>query len=172
MPIIVLTAEQIALGMNAALEQAQAAALRNEVPVGATVLSYNQGVSDAGGFLDTELIAQSGNRVEELNDATAHAEVLVIRAAALRKNNWRLDDCALFVTLEPCTMCIGAIRNARIGALVFGASDARAGAAGSLYDISLDPRLGAVPRVISGVNAQECAQLLKDFFARVRSGAK
>ena len=166
MPSIVLTAEQISLGMNAALEQAQAAALRSEVPVGAAVLSYNKGVSDA------ELISQSGNRVEELNDATAHAEVLVIRAAAQRKNNWRLDDCALFVTLEPCTMCIGAIRNARVGALVFGASDARAGAAGSLYDISLDTRLGSVPRVISGVNAEECAQLLKDFFARVRSGAK
>jgi len=157
-----LSLTQIDLGMRAALKEAALASARGEVPVGAALMSplMSEG---------SEIIATAGNRVEELNDATAHAELLVIRAASAGLRGWRLDQHALFVTLEPCTMCIGAIRNSRIGAIVFGAYDPRAGAVGSLYDISLDERLGVVPRVISGISAVECAELLKNFFAQRRS---
>jgi tRNA(adenine34) deaminase len=154
---IPLSPDEIRLGMGAAIQQASDAAGRGEVPVGAVVLDPKRGI-----------IASAGNRVEELNDATAHAEVLAIRAASSTIGSWRLNDCALFVTLEPCTMCIGAIRNARVGALVFGAADPRAGAAGSLFDLALDERLGSTPRVIANVDAERCAELLSEFFRRLR----
>ncbi len=154
---ITLDTTQLSLGITTALAQASEAATRGEVPVGAAIIHQTRG-----------LIASTGNRVEELHDATAHAETLAIRAASAALGGWRLEECALFVTLEPCTMCIGAIRNSRVGALVFGAHDARAGAAGSLYDLSLDERLGKVPRVISGIMAEECAALLIEFFAKRR----
>jgi tRNA(adenine34) deaminase len=102
-------------------------------------------------------------------DASAHAEMLVIREASSVLGDWRLSESILCVTLEPCTMCSGAIRLSRVGTIVFGAADARLGAVGSLFDICEDPRLGAVPRIIRGVKEKECGQILSDFFAKVRS---
>jgi tRNA(adenine34) deaminase len=154
---VTLSPDQIRLGIDSAFQVAMAATARGEVPVGASVWHPDRGV-----------IASASNRVEELNDATAHAEVLAIRAASSTLGSWRLNDCALFVTLEPCTMCIGAIRNARVGALVFGAADPRAGAAGSLFDLALDERLGSTPRVIANVDAERCAELLSEFFRSLR----
>lgn len=143
--------------MGDALAEALLAAERGEVPVGAVIWHPTSGI-----------IARASNRVEEFTDATAHAEMLAIRAASAAISNWRLGECALFVTLEPCTMCIGALRNARVGTIIYGASDPRAGAVGSLYDLALDQRLGQVPRVISNVRSAECAKLLTDFFVRRR----
>ena len=138
--------------MTAALCEARMAQSTGEVPVGAVVAR------------DGEIIARAHNRVESLLDCCAHAEILAIRHASLVTGNWRLDDCTLCVTLEPCSMCIGAIRLARIPLIIFGASDPSMGAVGSLYDLSQDDRLGPVPRVISGIRSEESAQLIQGFF--------
>jgi tRNA(adenine34) deaminase len=141
--------------MRLALDQAAAAAA--DVPVGAVVL-------DPAGTV----IGRGRNRREADSDPTAHAEIVAIRAAARQLGRWRLDGCTLAATLEPCTMCAGAVTSARLGRLIFGAADARAGAAGSRWDVVRDRRLGQDVEVIGGVLADECAELLREFFARRR----
>ncbi len=142
--------------MQEALRESAKALQMGEVPVGAVVAHQGQ------------ILARGHNLTETRHDAAAHAEMIVLNEASRKLNNWRLSDCILCVTLEPCTMCIGASRLARVGAIVFGASDSRLGAAGSLYDLSEDPRLGPLPRVIRGVLAEECENNLKTFFSRIR----
>ena len=141
--------------MRAAL--AEAAAAGEDVPVGAVVLDESGAV-----------IARGRNQREILADPVAHAEIVAIRAAGEHRGSWRLADCTLVVTLEPCTMCAGALLAARIPRLVFGAADPRAGAAGSVWDVLHDPRLGPPVEVVGGVLADECTALLSDFFARRR----
>jgi len=142
--------------MQLALHQAHNAAARDDVPVGAVVVH------------DGRVIAEACNERELRNDPTAHAEVLALRAAAEQLGTWRLDDCTLFVTLEPCAMCAGAIVNARVGAVVYGAADLKAGAFGSLYNLAADPRLNHEPTVRHGVLAAESSELLQQFFAEKR----
>jgi tRNA(adenine34) deaminase len=139
--------------MRSALDQAREAASAGEVPVGALVAR--------GG----EVIARAANRTVRDQDPTAHAEVLTIRAAATALGSWRLDGCTLYVTLEPCAMCAGAIVLARIEKLVFGAWDEKAGMAGSIGDLVRHPRLNHRPEVRGGVLAEESAALLREFFA-------
>ena len=140
--------------MRAALDEAAAALGTADVPVGAVVL-------DSAGTV----VARGRNRREADGDPTAHAEIVAIRAAARAAGEWHLDGHTLVVTLEPCTMCAGAITAARVGRLVYGAADPRAGAVGSLWDVVRDQRLVPVPEVISGVLADECQALLRTFFA-------
>jgi tRNA(adenine34) deaminase len=137
--------------MHLALEQAKLSG--DEVPVGAVLIDGNHNV-----------VAIAHNLREQLNDPTSHAEIEVIRTAAKKLNSWRLDDCTLIVTLEPCVMCAGAIVAARIPRVVFGAWDERVGAAGSIYDVLRDSRLGNPVEVIPEVLAKECAKVLKEFF--------
>jgi len=143
--------------MRAALAEAAAAARTADVPVGAVVL-------DAHG----EVIARGRNRREADGDPTAHAEIVAIRAAARAVGSWRLDGLTLVVTLEPCTMCAGAITVARLSRLVYGAADPRAGAVGSLWDVVRDQRLAPVPEVIGGVLADECLKIIRTFFSERR----
>ena len=143
--------------MRAALEEARAAAAHGDVPVGAVVVREGR------------IIARRHNERELSNDPTAHAEVLALRDAAAAVGSWRLDDCTLVVTLEPCVMCAGAALSARIGTLVFGAADPKGGATGSLYSVVSDPRLNHNPPTVHGVLAEECADLLTDFFAGKRA---
>lgn len=142
--------------MRIALEEARAAAAHGDVPVGAVIIR------------DGVIIARRHNERELTNDPTAHAEVLAIRDAAEAVGSWRLDDCTLVVTLEPCVMCAGALLAARIGSLVYGAADLKAGATASLYSVVTDPRLNHNPPTVHGVLAAESAQLLTDFFAERR----
>jgi tRNA(adenine34) deaminase len=142
-------------GMREALAEARAAGA--DVPVGAVVL-------DGSGAI----IGRGHNAREADADPTAHAEMAAIRAAGQARGTWRLDDCTLVVTLEPCTMCAGAILAGRLPRLVYGAHDARAGASGSVWDVLHDPRLGEPVEVVSGVLEAECAALLRDFFERRR----
>jgi tRNA(adenine34) deaminase len=146
--------------MRVALGEAERAAAAGEVPVGAAV------VSAAG-----ELLAAAHNRRESDQDPLAHAEVLAIRAAAARLGGWRLDGATMYVTLEPCAMCAGALVLARVRRLVFGAADPKAGYCGSLGDLTRDQRLNHRLEVASGLLADECGALLRDFFARLRAGA-
>jgi tRNA(adenine34) deaminase len=141
--------------MRAALAQAQATAgaPTADVPVGAVVIDGNGTV-----------LASGRNMREASADPTAHAEVVALREAGRTRGSWRLDDCTLVVTLEPCTMCAGAVLAARVGRLVYGAVDPRAGAAGSVWDVLHDSRLGQPVEVVSGVLAEECADLLRQFF--------
>lgn len=144
--------------MQRAIYEAHVAATHGDVPIGAVVL-------DPAG----DVVAVGGNERELLGDPTAHAEVVAIRRAAEALGEWRLTGCTLVVTLEPCTMCAGAIVASRIEHLVFGAFDPKAGAVASLFDVVRDPRLNHRPRVTSGVMAEECAALLDDFFAGRRA---
>jgi tRNA(adenine34) deaminase len=139
--------------MRSALEVARLALRTGDVPIGAVVL-------DASGTQ----IASACNRREADADPTAHAELLALRAAARRTGEWRLADCTLVVTLEPCTMCAGAAVLARVRRVVFGAYDPKAGAVGSLWDVVRDPRLNHRPEVVAGVLAEECADELRAFF--------
>lgn len=141
--------------MDAALDQARLAATHGDVPIGAVVLGPDGG-----------LLAAAGNERELTGDPTGHAEVLVLRRAAEKLGEWRLEGCTLVVTLEPCTMCAGAIVLSRIQALVFGAYDEKAGAVASLFDVVRDPRLNHRPEVRGGIRADECGALLRDFFGR------
>jgi tRNA(adenine34) deaminase len=143
--------------MRAALEEARAAPETGDVPVGAVVL-------DASGAV----IARGRNRREADGDPTAHAEIVAIRAAARSVGEWRLDGLTLVVTLEPCTMCAGAITGARLDRVVFGAADPRAGAVGSLWDVVRDQRLAPVPEVIGDVLADECLNVIRRFFSERR----
>jgi tRNA(adenine34) deaminase len=140
--------------MTGALEQARAALSTSDVPVGAVVLDPTGAV-----------VGRGRNRREADADPTAHAEVLALREAARARGQWRLDGCTLVVTLEPCTMCAGAIVLSRVDRLVFGAFDDRAGAVGSLWDVVRDRRLNHRPEVVSGVLAEESTALLAGFFA-------
>jgi tRNA(adenine34) deaminase len=142
--------------MQVALEQARLAAEKGDVPVGAVVL--HNGV----------IIAARHNEREATNDPTAHAEVLALRDAAQHLGRWRLDDCELVVTLEPCVMCAGALINARVRTLVFGAADLKAGATGSLYNVSTDPRMNHNPTVKNGVLAADSQTQLQEFFSQKR----
>jgi tRNA(adenine34) deaminase len=143
--------------MRLALAEARRALATDDVPVGAVVLD------DAG-----EVVGRGWNRREADQDPTAHAEVVALREAAAALGRWRLEATTLVVTLEPCTMCAGAVGASRIGRLVFGAFDAKAGAVGSLWDVVRDRRLNHRPEVISGVRADECGALLLDFFGSHR----
>ena len=142
--------------MRDALGEARMALTHGDVPVGAVVVHNG------------EIIASRHNEREKLGDPTAHAEVLALRDAAARLGRWRLEDCTLYVTLEPCVMCAGALLNARIGRLVFGAADLKAGATSSLYNVCADPRLNHNPPFRHGVLAAECSALLSEFFAERR----
>jgi tRNA(adenine34) deaminase len=139
------------------LALAEAAAAGDDVPVGAVVL-------DPSGVA----IAAAHNERERAGDPTAHAEILVLRAAAAHLGTWRLSGCTLVVTLEPCTMCAGAAVLARVERLVYGAIDPKAGAAGSLWDVVRDRRLNHRPEVIASVLADECGAVLTEFFERRR----
>ncbi|MCS0635098.1 tRNA adenosine(34) deaminase TadA [Streptomyces sp. LP05-1] len=142
--------------MRLALAEAARAARAGEVPVGAVVL--------APGGPEAPVLAAGHNERETTGDPTAHAEVLALRRAAGRLGEWRLADCTLVVTLEPCVMCAGALVQARVGRLVFGALDEKAGAVGSLWDLVRDRRLNHRPEVVHGVLADACSGLLTDFF--------
>jgi len=143
--------------MRQALAEAEAAALAGDVPVGAVVL-------DAAGTV----VGRGRNQREADGDPAAHAEILALRMAGRARRDWRLDGCTLVVTLEPCTMCAGALLAGRVARLVYGAADPRAGAAGSVWDVLHDPRLGPPVEVIGGVLTGPCAALLQDFFGQRR----
>lgn len=148
--------------MELALAEADAAAAEAEVPVGAVIVSLDRGV-----------IAAAHNQREQLQDPTAHAEMVAITQAAGSLRSWRLEGCVLYVTLEPCPMCAGAIVQARVPLVVYGAADPKAGACDSLFRLTSDPRLNHRARVIGGVLADRCAAVLTDFFAaRRREGKK
>ena len=151
------TTQQHAAWMGLALEEARRALLTADVPIGAVVLGPDGGVLGLG-----------RNEREAHGDPTAHAEVTAIREAAANLGSWRLADCTLVVTLEPCTMCAGAIVLARVPRVVFGAWDEKAGAAGSVFDVLRERRLNHWVEVFPGVREDECAALLKDFFGAHR----
>jgi tRNA(adenine34) deaminase len=140
--------------MRQALAEAGRALRTGDVPVGAVVLGP-----------DGATLAAARNEREAAGDPTAHAEVLALRAAAAAHGAWRLEGCTLVVTLEPCTMCAGALVLARVDRVVYGAPDPKAGAAGSLWDVVRDRRLNHRPEVVAGVLEQECAEVLRAFFA-------
>lgn len=145
--------------MVAALAEAEAAAARGEVPVGAVVTR--------GG----EIIARCGNRRQEESDPAAHAEVIALREAGREIGDWRLSDCTLYVTLEPCLMCAAACREARLQLVIWGAEDERAGAFGSVIDLAADPRLGPSLAHRGGLEADRCRELLLRFFAKQRQSS-
>lgn len=146
--------------MQLALREAMAALDADEVPIGCVVVR------------DHAVIGRGCNQRETLNDPTAHAEMIAITSAAAAVGDWRLNDCTLYVTLEPCTMCAGAIVLARIPRVVYGASDPKGGACGTLYNILDDARLNHRAEVIGGVLGDECGQILTDFFEQQRSLGK
>ena len=143
--------------MDAAIVQAKKARAAGEVPVGAVVVDANGAV-----------LASAFNQCIRLSDATAHAEILAIRAAADRLQNYRLLNATLYVTIEPCMMCMGAVIHARLRRVVFGTRDPKWGAAGSLYDFAADRRLNHSPEIVSGVRENECRKLIVDFFTARR----
>jgi tRNA(adenine34) deaminase len=143
--------------MEIALDEAQQAAREDEVPIGAVIVSLEKGV-----------IAQAHNQREQLCDPTAHAEMIAMTQAAQALRSWRLENCILYVTLEPCPMCAGAIVQARIPYVVYGAIDPKAGACDTLYQIVSDSRLNHRAELVRGVLAERCAALLSDFFAAKR----
>jgi len=142
--------------MLRALEQARRAAAAGEVPVGAVV------------YKGEDILGEAHNLRESVHDPTAHAEIIALRAAALKLGMWRLDGCGIAVTLEPCPMCAGALINARIDHVVYGAADPKMGCAGTLYNLCTDERFNHRLRVISDVMADECVKLLQEFFAARR----
>ena len=139
-------------GMRTALEEAEKALSEGEVPVGAAL------------YRGETLLWADHNRREALNDPTAHAEMLCLRGGAGKLGDWRLKDCTLYVTLEPCPMCAGALLMSRLGRCVFGAPDPEAGCCGSIYDLPADPMLHGVTAWTHGVKEAECRQLLNRFF--------
>ena len=147
--------------MRVALDEADIAASKGEVPVGAALVSATG-----------ELLAIGHNLRETDEDPTAHAEIVAIRAAARKLGTWRLEDTTLYVTLEPCVMCAGAMVNARIGRVVFGCSDPKAGACTTLFTIGTDTRLNHRFPIVSGVLADDCADRLRRFFAALRAQGK
>ena len=147
--------------MELALAEAEAAAAEDEVPVGAVVVSLGRGV-----------LGRAHNQREQLRDPTAHAEMIAITQAADALRSWRLDDCVLYVTLEPCPMCAGAIVQARVPLVFYGCTDPKAGACHTLYHITDDARLNHRCEVTGGVRAEECADLLRRFFQERRAEGK
>jgi len=139
--------------MRAALHEAREALAHADVPIGAVVISP-----------DGEVVGRGHNERELRGDPTAHAEVLALREAALVVGSWRLSGCTLVVTLEPCTMCAGAVVLSRVDRLVYGAADPKTGAVGSLWDVVRDPRLNHRPEVVGGVLGEECGEMLRSFF--------
>ncbi|WP_327675556.1 MULTISPECIES: tRNA adenosine(34) deaminase TadA [unclassified Streptomyces] len=148
--------------MRQALAEAGLAAAGGDVPVGAVMLAPD----------GTTVLARAHNERELTGDPTAHAEVLALRRAAQEGGEWRLTGCTLVVTLEPCTMCAGALVQSRVDRVVYGARDEKAGAAGSLWDVIRDRRLNHRPEVISGVLAEECATQLTRFFRETDFGPR
>ena len=148
--------------MRRALDLARRAAALGEAPIGAVVYLTATG----------EVLAEAHNLREKNGDPTGHAELMAIRDAAMKRGDWRLNDCTLVVTLEPCPMCAGAIVNARVGRLVFGATDPKAGAVTTLYEICSDPRLNHRIAPIGGVCAEEAGELLSAFFRQRREARK
>ncbi|MBS1691712.1 MAG: nucleoside deaminase [Actinobacteria bacterium] len=146
--------------MGIALDEALAALAHDDVPIGAVVADATTGT----------VLARRHNERERAADPTAHAEILALRDAATARGTWRLDDCLLVVTLEPCAMCAGALVNGRIGAVVYAAADPKAGAVGSRYHLLADPRLNHECPVTVGVRAEEAGALLRDFFSSRRVG--
>lgn len=146
--------------MRRALQQAEAAWEQDEVPVGAIIVC------------EGNVIAEAHNQREMLNDPTAHAEMIAITQAAEMLNSWRLLDCTLYVTLEPCPMCAGAIVQSRIPTVIYGASDPKGGACETLYHITSDVRLNHQSVVIGGVLQEECSGILQDFFRQQRAQGK
>jgi tRNA(adenine34) deaminase len=146
--------------MRQALREAQAAYAAGEVPIGCVIVK------------EGKIIARGRNHMETLRDPTAHAEILALGAASGALQNWRLDGCVLYATLEPCPMCAGAILNGRIARVVYGADDKRLGALGSAYDILRGNPLNRVIEVVPGVLAEECLELLKAFFRDLRAKPK
>ncbi len=142
--------------MNQALQEAQAAWDEGEVPVGAVVV------------MDGRIVARAHNRVESTHDATAHAEIIAIGAASNYLNDWRLEGASLYVTLEPCPMCLGAVLNSRVSRVVFGAHDKRLGACGSACNLTNKGLLNRELQIVSNVMKMECAGILKGFFASRR----
>jgi tRNA(adenine34) deaminase len=148
--------------MQHALREAQTALAEDEVPIGAVIV-YEDPTDDL-----RRVIAAAHNQREQLRDPTAHAEMIAITQAAGALNNWRLERCTLYVTLEPCPMCAGAIVLARMPRVVYGAADPKAGAANTLFQLLDDPRLNHRAEVIAGVLAEPCGQILSKFFAEKR----
>lgn len=146
--------------MGRAIELAQAAAVADEVPVGAVIVRHGR------------MIGAAGNQRESLHDPTAHAEMIAITQASATVEDWRLEEATLYVTLEPCLMCAGAILQARVPRVVFGAVDAKAGAVTSLYQVLGDARLNHQCQVTQGVMAERCGRMLTDFFAGKRAMGK
>src|SRR5436190_19977050 len=147
--------------MELALQEAAAAADHDEVPIGCVIVSTQRGI-----------IAAGHNQREQLNDPTAHAEMIAITQAAQALRSWRLENCILYVTLEPCPMCAGAIVLARLPMVVYGAADPKAGACDTLYHITADPRLNHRSQVVAGVLAERCSAVLSGFFADKRRAGK
>jgi tRNA(adenine34) deaminase len=143
--------------MEMALEEAAIAAEEDEVPVGAVIVSLERGI-----------IARAHNQREQLHDPTAHAEIIAFTQAAQAIQHWRLLNCIMYVTLEPCPMCAGAAVQARLPMLVYGAADAKAGACHSLYEITNDSRLNHRVEVVAGVDAERCGAILSEFFRKKR----
>ncbi len=146
--------------MEMALREADRALAEDEVPVGAVIVHQQR------------VIASAHNQREKLRDPTAHAEMIAITQAAESLGSWRLDNCSLYVTLEPCPMCAGAILQARIATVIYGAADPKAGAVHTLYRLLEDPRLNHRCEVVSGVLAEACGRILTDFFQAQRRGGK
>jgi tRNA(adenine34) deaminase len=146
--------------MKRAIELGRAAAQRGEVPIGAVV------------YRGTEIIAEGSNNREATSDPVGHAELLAVSEAGRRLKEWRLNDCSLAVTLEPCPMCAGAMVNARVGRVIYGATDPKAGACDTMFHIPTDKRLNHACEVIGGVLADECADLLREFFRNRRKANK
>lgn len=143
--------------MTSAYNEAKKALQEGEVPIGAVIVQHDR------------IIGKGYNRVEALSDATAHAEIIAVSAASNNLESWRLQDCTLYVTLEPCLMCLGAILHARIGSLVYGARDPRFGAVESfLYRQEAQRSYGYFPAVTSGVLTEDCGELLSSFFKKIR----
>lgn len=151
-----LSRQEDAYYMGLALEEAEKAAALGEIPIGAVLVQ------------EGEVISRAHNLREMNQDATAHAEVLVIREACAKLKRWRLSGCTLYVTVEPCPMCSGAIVNGRIDRVVYGCPDVKAGGAESIFNIITNPNLNHCAEVTSGVLEQECAQVMKSFFQRRR----
>lgn len=143
--------------MFAALQEAEKALEENEVPVGAVVVN------------DNKIIGRGYNQVERLKDATAHAEMIALTAAANNLGNWRLNECSIFVTLEPCIMCTGALLASRINELFFSVFDPKFGACGSIYNLAEDGRTNHIIKVYSGVYSDESKKLLQDFFLNLKN---
>lgn len=147
--------------MQVALAEADAATLHADVPVGAVIVGA-----------DGAELARDHNRREELGDPTAHAELLALRTAAVKVGHWRLEGATVYATLEPCPMCAGALVNARVARVVYGASDPKAGAVSTLFQIGNDPRLNHRFELVSGVLGDDCAGRLTAFFARLRAAGE